>query len=297
MKSSNDKPGMYAQRMLVTPEMAARWLESANTHNRKVSQPTVDAYARDMVEGRWEETNQGIAFSTGGVLLDGQHRLWAIVQADLGVWMWVFFNVSKSAQLVVDQNRPRSVADAITLQGGMGRVTQTVVAVMRSMIRGAGNKGGTGRKPTIQEERKLLEKHWEAIHFSIEHTASVRGGVRGIRSASVRGVIARAWYSQDHNELIRFCDALKHGIVSREQDSSVSLLWSFLVQSANSGTGSVQLRERYLKTERALVAFLSGEPIKKLYAAPGEMFLLPEESVQQDDDKEDPGAGMLVLAS
>ena len=60
--------------MDVTPSQAANWLEG-NTHNRPVTQAHVERLAAEMSAGRWRLTHQGIAFSTRGVLLDGQHRL------------------------------------------------------------------------------------------------------------------------------------------------------------------------------------------------------------------------------
>lgn len=53
-----------------------------NIHNRIIMQPVVDRYARDMVAGAWMKNAQPICFSSLGVLLDGQHRLLAIVKSE-----------------------------------------------------------------------------------------------------------------------------------------------------------------------------------------------------------------------
>lgn len=70
---------------VVTPAMATKWLEEGNTHNRKVRDSVVMRYAADMKAGRWKQTHQGIAFNGDGTLLDGQHRLFAIIEADTEV--------------------------------------------------------------------------------------------------------------------------------------------------------------------------------------------------------------------
>ena len=44
--------------------------------------------ARDMKAGHWRLTHQGIAFDPAGVLIDGQHRLWAIVESDTTLLAW-----------------------------------------------------------------------------------------------------------------------------------------------------------------------------------------------------------------
>ena len=81
----NDTKAPYDLIMDVTPELACRWLE-ANTQNRVVNPAHVDRLVRDMKAGRWYLTHQGIAFDTHGLLVDGQHRLWAILEADVPVW-------------------------------------------------------------------------------------------------------------------------------------------------------------------------------------------------------------------
>ena len=60
---------------IVTVEQARKWL-GYNTHNRNVNPRTVEAYARDMREGRWVVRGDAIEFSDNPVvLLNGQHRL------------------------------------------------------------------------------------------------------------------------------------------------------------------------------------------------------------------------------
>lgn len=72
----------------VTPEQAKKWLAN-NTQNRALNRKRVAALATEMREGRWKLTHQGIAFGPTGVLLDGQHRLAAIVASGVAVKMLV----------------------------------------------------------------------------------------------------------------------------------------------------------------------------------------------------------------
>jgi len=63
----------------ITPQFAIDILENHNPLNRNVSENVVQAYANDMKNERWLLTHQGIAFDVNGNLVDGQHRLWAVV--------------------------------------------------------------------------------------------------------------------------------------------------------------------------------------------------------------------------
>ncbi len=80
---------MRSKIQTVTPRRAAEYLER-NTANRPLSKRTVREFAEAMRRGEWRVTHQGIAFDTEGALVDGQHRLAAIIEADLPVETTVF---------------------------------------------------------------------------------------------------------------------------------------------------------------------------------------------------------------
>lgn len=100
----------------VTPEMAADMLRR-NPVNRKLKPKSVDAYARDMAAGNWRQTCEPIKFTAGLLLLDGQHRLHAIVASGVTVRLLVAEGVEEAAQEVMDTGVKRSAADALGLYG------------------------------------------------------------------------------------------------------------------------------------------------------------------------------------
>src|SRR5579884_3546217 len=74
-------PGIESCFMLVTPEIAREWL-THNVKNRTLSEDSANALARDIKSGNWLTTHQGIAFNDRNELMDGQHRLEAIIRAN-----------------------------------------------------------------------------------------------------------------------------------------------------------------------------------------------------------------------
>lgn len=90
---------------------AIRWLEKNYAHQRTIRNRDVARYATMMREGRWKLTHQGIAFSDTGKLLDGQHRLWAIIEAGVPVKLMVTRGLSEDSFVALDQNRVRSFSD------------------------------------------------------------------------------------------------------------------------------------------------------------------------------------------
>jgi hypothetical protein len=257
--------------MEVSPELATRWLEG-NTHNRPLRQTIVDRFARDMQAGRWQLTHQGIAFDVDGVLIDGQHRLWAIVMSTVTVPLRVFFNEPLENMTAVDTGLARSNFDVLHLSGQVGEITAAHLATLRAMLAGASSHAA---RLTVSEEAQLLARHSAAVGFTMKHLGMSRQ--KGIATATVRGILARAYYSADHAKLVHFCDVLQTGRSADEEDIPIVLLWQFLVSNVGAGRAQAVQRVRYAKTERALMAYLRGNRITHLRAVGGELFPLPDE--------------------
>ncbi len=254
--------------MRVTPSMARRWLEGANTHNRPEKSTFAAGLARDILHGDYIPVpSQGIAFDPHGTLLDGQNRLKAIVLADKAVHLYVWFNVPTKCQQVMDRGKPRTLLDVTRLTGVCGHLTNNRVATMRGMYTGNGPA-----KRTDAEETALLIRHADAISFADHYC---RSNVRGVTISAVRGVVARAYYSADHERLGHFCNVLSTGI-GRNGDGTVVSLWKALVQQEFGGGRKARERAFHV-TERALSAYLKGERLSKLFPAKKELFPLPEE--------------------
>ena len=117
---------MRSKVQTITPRRAAEWLE-ANTANRPVSRSVVRSFAEAMRRGEWVVTHQGIAFDVNGVLIDGQHRLAAIIEADQPVEVTVFTDVDEGTFDVLDTGKRRNAADVLAIEG---EKSSTMLAAM-----------------------------------------------------------------------------------------------------------------------------------------------------------------------
>lgn len=98
----------------VTPQMASEWLAHPAARQRSVSRNFVAQYARAMTEGRWQEpTIDPIALTPEGKLLNGQHRLLAVIKADRNVEMLIAFDVPEKIFDIIDTNRRRQAAQFV----------------------------------------------------------------------------------------------------------------------------------------------------------------------------------------
>ena len=100
----------------VTPELAMTWLATMAA-NRRLNATHVERLAEDIRRGDWRQTFDPVRFNKKGELVDGQHRLSAIVAAGKTVPIFVARGLDARAMAVIDTGRARSVADAMTING------------------------------------------------------------------------------------------------------------------------------------------------------------------------------------
>jgi len=103
---------MNITRATITPELANYFL-AKNTSNRPVKKSIVDLYANVMRQGNWKLSHQGIAISSDDVLIDGQHRLLAIVKSGVSVEMLVSTGMDRNMFSVIDNHAKRSDSDRL----------------------------------------------------------------------------------------------------------------------------------------------------------------------------------------
>lgn len=161
---------MKIKTILVTPKIAEKML-SSNTHNRPVYQLTVDCYARDMRLGLWKPNNQGIGFDVNGVLIDGQHRLLAIIQSGVTLEMIVVTDLPVESQTTVDAGKARGVGDNLHLIGeDNGNVRAAIVRGLFLICSGYSHLG----KMSFGMISKAMDIYRKEIDAIIENKSSIR---------------------------------------------------------------------------------------------------------------------------
>jgi len=108
---------MESKVITITPDMARGMLEKNMKRNRPKRQEVIKRYARIMKAGGWNLTHQGIAFDDKGELIDGQHRLEAIIMANVPIAMMVTYGVQHAD------------GEAFTIDMGSKRTTQNIMLI------------------------------------------------------------------------------------------------------------------------------------------------------------------------
>lgn len=153
------------EKMLVTPEMAKEWLR-ANDKNRNLRANVVIDFTRDMLNGAWEYNGETISFSWDGFLLDGQHRLTALVEAgktdpDVFIEVLVVFGLDPATQMTMDRGVKRSPADFLRLEGYENSPLLAAIAKKWWSWERGDDKFKGNAKPTNAEYKQLLDTHGE----------------------------------------------------------------------------------------------------------------------------------------
>lgn len=115
---ASKKNKIGAEVTLVTPEMASKWLGNTADFQRNISPIRVSSYLKAMRRGEWKITpSQSIAISQYGQIIDGQHRLKALVDYGQPLEMSIVFNCPIDSFDVIDQGYKRSVAQIASMRG------------------------------------------------------------------------------------------------------------------------------------------------------------------------------------
>lgn len=262
-------PGFWTLE-LIYPAQATQYL-AAMGRNRPPKPRRVERYANDIRNGLWRLTHQGIAFNCDGSLRDGQHRLMAIVEADMAVQMWVYRGLQTEDIRVIDTHGVRTDQNALWIDGL--EVDNKDVATAKAMSFSI--KSQTGYCAMGRDElHAYIVRHKEALEFVGEH---LRSCDKGVRHSCVAAVVARAWYTVDRERLVEFCQVLCDGVTESRENFAAQRLRNWLQLSTGGSGTSSQRNIIYRKTESALRAFLERRDITKLYEVSREEFPLPEE--------------------
>jgi len=108
---------MKVTQRVITPRTATKILSSNSENNRKIRDNHVAKLARDMTNGAWEDNGETIIISKTGELLDGQHRLSAIIKSGLKQKMVVVTGVPNEVITTIDQGASRGLHDALQVYG------------------------------------------------------------------------------------------------------------------------------------------------------------------------------------
>jgi hypothetical protein len=253
--------------MLVTPAQAEKWLKECNTHNRSLNDKKVLRFADFIKSGFWKHTHQGIAFSENNILIDGQHRLAAVVKANMPAIFDVTFGLPFDVQAVIDTEGGRTPTECLKLGMGMD-VDKECVAIARAMIAPVSQS-----RVQIQDLAAFIKKYYEPIKWT---DSIFPTHIKQVTTAALFATVARASLTEDRSRLIEFANCVMTGVVMNPKDdiAAIRLVRALGTLRTN---GNQNRGDAYRYSQRAVRAFLDRQYIDKLYKAASELFPLPDD--------------------
>jgi hypothetical protein len=150
-----------------------------------------------MATDSWVPTHQGIAFNTAGELVDGQHRLHALILSGKTIVMMVTFGLpikiagkEMTTMDAIDRGKTRSVADQLKIQHGLknGALIAAICASLGGLCYGERTRrlsvGQTLETYRIFEDSVT----WVILHRSRQH---------GLRMVGVLAAFAMALATEE----------------------------------------------------------------------------------------------------
>lgn len=107
---------MKFSELVVTPEIAKKLL-ARNKNNRSLCGKIVENYSRDMMNGRWQVNGESIKIGKDGSLLDGQHRLSAVLKSGIPVPFVVIEDIENDCFFTIDTGKKRSAGQIAQMSG------------------------------------------------------------------------------------------------------------------------------------------------------------------------------------
>lgn len=168
----------------INPKKAEQYL-TQNTKNRSLRLTRVKAYALQMQRGQWKLIGDPIRFDKDGNLVDGQHRLQAVIMSGKTIKFVVIRNLPEDAFIVMDAGLNRTPGDGLSLIG-VGATSHKAAAIRILWVIDA---GGDPRKTddknavTRQDVYDYYVQNSPIIEDSTMLGSQMYTHVRGNRSA------------------------------------------------------------------------------------------------------------------
>ena len=238
----------------ITPDLARKWLLN-NKVNRTLSVGRMSQYAYDMKHGKWQVNGEAIKFGKDGSLKDGQHRLFAIIKANVTVSSLVIYGLDENIT-IQDRGRNRSVTDSLLLEGMNKKVANSrsvAIAKLHYYMQNSSNNISDYQvKEFIIEHQKSLEK----VSKMTVQSGKYKGLRIPIQSASIGLALMTALevgYPED--ELRRWCDIVKTGIQENVNEAAASIFRNDMM-AKNIGGGTQTMRKKAVyQTEKSISDF------------------------------------------
>lgn len=244
----------------ITPTKAEQYLKT-NNNNRPLNEKRKSTLAIAMSKGDWDFNGDAIRFDQNGVLLDGQHRLSAVIASGVTIKTMVVYGLPPKVFDTIDVGATRTAADVLSISGENNAHVLASTARLGFMWEKTGAPSSY-YNPTNREIERYIDEN-PSIR---EHTNSIvrMGWVKKFLAPSIGAFCMHAFKKSDLSDYADgFFDALNAGHITRT-DCPVFLLRETMISDKLS-RDKMPKRYKIALVFKAFKKYVAGEPSKTLY--------------------------------
>lgn len=227
---------------LITPDKAAALFEAVPDYQRNLRPIKVAQYASDIELGLWSLNGEPLIIASNGDLIDGQHRIAAIIKANKPVQMMVVRGVEPESYKTIDKGMARKAADGLKGVPNAGRTA--VIA----KVWGAYNKTGNayeainGKTMTQVQVQEYALANLDAIQGCCSRYGKIIGQLGHLSTigyAAFEIFNARKYSPMDVEQ---FAAEVAKGAYSTEP--AIQMLIHKILQGGLSAGGGIQIAKK-----------------------------------------------------
>jgi hypothetical protein len=265
---------MKTEIKLINPAIAEDLLKN-NSMNRSLKTRVINEYARQMSCGLWkEETGDAIKISCTGNLLDGQHRLAALIKANITLSFLFITDLDNEIFTVLDTGVLRTAGDIFHI-AGIAQSNNHAAIITKYLFLKKGNiavlsgnfKGGGGTLKDAKYSKAELfasyqsrSKFWESV---LQMTDKWYNQFQRTLTVSEIGALYAFFYDINNDDAFLFIDSLCSG-AELDIKSPIKLLREKLIFSKMNLKFKLTSVQKYGLIIKAWNHFRSGNKISIL---------------------------------
>jgi hypothetical protein len=261
--------------MDITPDIAKQFLALSAGNPRynnegKVNKTVVEKYASDMKRGVWELTSQGISFNESGKLIDGHHRLNAIISSGCTIKMYVTHNVPNDS-VYFDRAYTRTTQQILKFSFGVddelsSSIVTSVARLHRYFEMGLSCRA-RAEKITDYEIYDFIENHKELLRGTYSCINFKSNGQRVIRNAGfAHAIFCALSCGVDQKILLDFSEIANSGFCNDEQKYAAILARNMLLEPVRGGQSMEARVQKSAYVQMCIRDFVGGVKRTRRYA-------------------------------
>lgn len=196
----------------ITPKKAAEWM-THNEGNRPMRKNHVTKLSEAIKRDEWKLNGESIKFNCNGRLIDGQHRLQAIILSGRSIQSYVVRGLPNDAFDSIDQGAARGLSDVFARNGEVN------CALLAGAVRWYGilaDRKNFKNGYTPAQAKETIEKNPE-LRASVKRFAANRN-LKGLMHGSIAAALHYLFSRKDQTLADLFFDGLFSGEGLRKSD-------------------------------------------------------------------------------